>query len=77
MIDILQNVYFITLVVLLITVFMIQMARRSGTHEGFEQKAPFVLKNGNDIYDSFYAIVYDDLNKTKEGPISSAIKLSS
>jgi SAM-dependent methyltransferase len=66
MIDILQNVYFITLVVLLITVFIIQFGRRSGMNEGFEQKAPFVLKNGNDIYDSFYAVVYDDLNKTKE-----------
>ena len=66
LLDLLQNVYFIKLVVLLIMVFLLQSTRRSGIHEGFDQKAPFILKNGNDIYDSFYAIVYDDLNKTSE-----------
>ena len=56
MIDLLQNGFFITMVVLLITVLFIQMARRNDGnmyHEGFAQKAPFVLKNGNDIYDTF------------------------
>ena len=55
------------LIVLLITVFIIQMARKYDKnmyHEGFDQNAPFILKTGNEIYDSFYAIVYDELNKT-------------
>lgn len=69
MIDLLQNGFFITMVVLLITVLFIQMARRNDGnmyHEGFAQKAPFLLKNGNDIYDTFYTVVYDDLAKTGE-----------
>jgi len=30
-------------------------------HEGFSQGAPFVSKQNNDIYDSYYAIIYDEL----------------
>ena len=69
MIDLLENNYFIIVIVLLITVFIIQMARKYDKnmyHEGFDQNAPFILKNGNEIYDSFYAIIYDDLNKTSD-----------
>ena len=69
MIDLLQNNYFIIVIVLLITVFIVQMARKYDKnmyHEGFDQNAPFILKNGNEIYDSFYAIIYDDLNKTSD-----------
>jgi 2-polyprenyl-3-methyl-5-hydroxy-6-metoxy-1,4-benzoquinol methylase len=48
---------------------IIQLARKVDKnmyHEGFNQNAPFVLKHGNEIYDSFYAVVYDDLNKTSD-----------
>lgn len=34
-------------------------------HEGFDQGAPFVLKRNNDIYDSYYAMIYDELNQPK------------
>uniref|UniRef100_A0A6C0F170 Methyltransferase type 11 domain-containing protein n=1 Tax=viral metagenome TaxID=1070528 RepID=A0A6C0F170_9ZZZZ len=67
--ELFKNAYFIILVVLLITITIIQLARRNDIHmyhEGFEQQAPFVLKNDKDVYDSFYAIVYDELNKTGE-----------
>jgi SAM-dependent methyltransferase len=67
--ELFKNSYFIILVVLLITITIIQLARRNDIHmyhEGFEQQAPFVLKNDNGVYDSFYAIVYDELNKTDE-----------
>ena len=33
--------------------------------EGFNQKSAFVLKRNNEIYDSYYAMIYDDLYKTK------------
>jgi len=69
MIDLLENNFFIVLIVLLITVLIIQLARKVDKnmyHEGFNQSAPFVLKHGNEIYDSFYAVVYDDLNKTSD-----------
>jgi len=61
--------YFMILIVLLIAITIIQMARRYERytrHEGFEQQSPFVLKNDMSIYDSFYAIIYDELNKTDE-----------
>jgi len=67
MIELFQDGFFITIVVLLITLLIIQLARRNGGnmyHEGFSQKSPFIVKNGNDIYDTFYTDVYDDLNKT-------------
>lgn len=32
-------------------------------YEGFSQSLPFLLKTNNDIYDSYYAEVYDDLYK--------------
>jgi len=69
MVGLLKNRYFIIIVVLLVMLLLIQLARRNDInmyHEGFEQKAPFVLKNGNDVYDTFYTVVYDDLNKTSE-----------
>lgn len=69
MMELLQNGFFITIVILLIMVLIIQLSRRYDSHmyhEGFSQKSPFIMKNGNDIYDTFYTVVYDDLNKTDE-----------
>ena len=34
-------------------------------HEGFSQDQPFVSKHNNDIYDSYYAMIYDDIYKPK------------
>jgi ubiquinone/menaquinone biosynthesis C-methylase UbiE len=34
--------------------------------EGFHQKRPFILKTGNEIYDSFYADIYDKLHIPEE-----------
>ena len=67
--ELLKNTYFMILIVLLIAITIIQMARRYDTymhHEGFEQQSPFVLKNDMSIYDSFYAVIYDELNKTRD-----------
>jgi SAM-dependent methyltransferase len=33
--------------------------------EGFTQKDPFILKTNNDVYDEFYADIYDQLFETK------------
>lgn len=47
----------ITLLLLLVLVFKGSNSKR----EGFEQKDQFLIKNGKDIYDDFYADIYDYL----------------
>lgn len=34
-------------------------------HEGFTQDSPFVSKRNNEIYDSYYAMIYDDIFRPK------------
>ncbi len=48
---------FISLLLLLVLVFR-QVKRK---REGFEQRDTFLIKTGTDIYDSFYADIYDYL----------------
>jgi len=50
---------FIVLLILLIIFF--KSFKRSGILEGFEQSDTFLIKNGGDIYDNFYANIYDQL----------------
>jgi SAM-dependent methyltransferase len=56
----------ILLVIAIILVIMI-VYKKIGIkkNEGFDQGSPFVLKRNNDIYDSYYAMIYDDLHKSK------------
>lgn len=56
----------IMIIIAIILVVMIFYKRlRIKKNEGFEQGAPFVLKRNNDIYDSYYAMIYDDLYKSQ------------
>jgi SAM-dependent methyltransferase len=48
---------FITLFLLLVVLFR----RFTVSKEGFEQNEQFIVKTGNDIYDKFYADIYDYL----------------
>lgn len=56
----------ILLIIAIILVIMI-VYKKIGIkkNEGFDQGAPFVLKRNNDIYDSYYAMIYDDLHKSQ------------
>lgn len=40
--------------------------KRNKQSEGFHQKEPFVLKRNGDVYDDFYAEIYDNLHDTKK-----------
>lgn len=41
-----------------------QLQRQQFATEGFEQSQPFLMKRDNQIYDRFYAEIYDELNNT-------------
>jgi len=55
--------FFILLLLLVIAIF-----KPLNKKEGFEQREKFILKKENDLYDDFYADVYDELvyNKLKD-----------
>ena len=58
----------LTLMIILATILVIitmYKKKDNKKNEGFNQHAPFVLKRNNDIYDSYYAMIYDDLYQSK------------
>jgi SAM-dependent methyltransferase len=48
---------------------------RGKMNEGFDQSGPFILKRNNQIYDDFYATIYDDIHGTKDGEIDEIVKI--
>jgi len=55
----------ISLSIIILIIHFFRLFNTKPYYEGFHQNAPFVLKRDNQIYDSFYAMVYDDLYKTE------------
>jgi len=55
--------FFVLLLLLVIAIF-----KPLNKKEGFEQREKFILKKDNDLYDDFYADIYDELvyNKLKD-----------
>lgn len=45
----------------IIVIIIMKKLRTPLPYEGFEQGEHFVLKRNNDIYDSYYAMIYDEL----------------
>ena len=59
-----KNKWFTALLILSIFVLVFHFFKQfqvNTKYEGFTQTAPFALKLNNDIYDSYYAEIYDDL----------------
>jgi SAM-dependent methyltransferase len=59
------------MIVLLLALLIIhisdrQLQRRQFATEGFEQSQPFLMKRDDQIYDGFYAEIYDELNNTAD-----------
>ena len=48
---------------------------KGNPREGFDQAGPFVLKRDNQIYDDFYATIYDDIHGTKQSEIGEIVKI--
>jgi len=49
------------LLIFLIVIWLIRYYERKSPIEGFSQAAPFVLRQNENVYDSFYLQYYDDL----------------
>lgn len=62
-----KNKWLLLMIILAIILVIMTMYKKIATNktEGFNQNAPFVLKRNNDIYDSYYAMIYDDIYKSK------------
>ena len=43
--------------------------------EGFDQAVPFVLKRDNQIYDDFYATIYDEIHNTESKEIGEILQI--
>uniref|UniRef100_A0A6C0D3N5 Methyltransferase domain-containing protein n=1 Tax=viral metagenome TaxID=1070528 RepID=A0A6C0D3N5_9ZZZZ len=61
---ILKYLVFLTIIVLIYLLYRYTKPANMG--EGFTQEQPFVLKTNGQIYDEFYAEVYDEIHCTKK-----------
>lgn len=52
----------LALLILLITITVINKINKRFIYEGFTQKDPFLTKMEEDVYDEFYAEIYDDIH---------------
>lgn len=50
-------------VLLIILIFLWFKKVGNSVHEGFTQEKPFILKEGDDIFDEFYAEIYDTIHQ--------------
>jgi SAM-dependent methyltransferase len=60
-----KNGWLVTAIFLLALLLIIQHARKSTKYEGFQQKEPFTMQRGQNIYDEFYSEIYDRLHDTE------------
>ena len=52
------------IVILSLTLLFLWFIKKNGNeNEGFSQELPFILKEGDDIFDEFYAQIYDIIHK--------------
>lgn len=52
------------IVILSLTLLFLWFIKKNGNeNEGFSQELPFILKEGDDIFDDFYAQIYDIIHK--------------
>jgi SAM-dependent methyltransferase len=56
-----STIWFKILIFMILFLLLVLLFKGSKKREGFEQQDKFTVKTGNDIYDSFYANIYDHL----------------
>ena len=59
-----NNGWLMTAIILLILLVILQSTRKSVKFEGFQQKEPFTIQRGANIYDEFYSEIHDKLHNT-------------
>lgn len=70
-----NNSWLLTAIILLILLVILQSTRNSVKYEGFQQKEPFTIQRGDDIYDEFYAEIHDKLYNTESRSEKEAIAI--
>jgi SAM-dependent methyltransferase len=70
-----KNIWLVIAIVLLILLVILQHARKSTKYEGFQQKEPFSIQRGANIYDEFYAEIHDRLHDTESRSEKEAIEI--
>jgi SAM-dependent methyltransferase len=60
-----RYIYIITILAIILMVLYL-LKKHKTNNEGFTQQGPFIVKREDDIYDDFYAEVYDQLYNPKE-----------
>ena len=60
-----NNGWLMIAVILLILLVILQSTRKSVKYEGFQQKEPFTMQRGANIYDEFYSEIHDKLHNTE------------
>ena len=64
---------FFTLISLLFVAW--KHMNRGKMSEGFDQVGPFILKRDNQIYDEFYAAIYDEIHGAKHSEIDEIVEM--
>jgi SAM-dependent methyltransferase len=60
-----NNGWLMIAIFLLILLIILQSTRKSVKYEGFQQKEPFTMQRGANIYDEFYSEIHDKLYDTE------------
>ena len=68
-----QIILFFTLLALLLVACKQMNSEKAS--EGFDQSGPFSLKRDNQIYDDFYATIYDDIHGSENSEIDEIVKI--
>jgi SAM-dependent methyltransferase len=58
-----KRIISIIIILLLVLMFLWFIKKKKNDDEGFTQELPFILKEGDDIFDDFYAQIYDIIHK--------------
>ena len=70
-----KNSWLMIAIFLLALILILQSARNSVKYEGFQQKEPFTMQTGNDIYDDFYSEIYDRIYNTESRSEKEAMEI--
>lgn len=69
------NEIILLLSIILICILFSKQLNIKPYYEGFTQKKPYILKTNDNMYDGFYAAVYDDLFKSNKRSYFEAVNI--
>ena len=70
-----KNSWLVIAIVLLVLLLILQFSRKTVKYEGFQQKEPFTIQRGCNVYDDFYSEIHDRLYDTESRSEKEAIEI--